>query len=308
MPMSVAKPPAKTPPPADGRAPVMRVTRYDVVLSFLIALVIGVLLAVMWLSVVWASNRLGDTERTAEMEFVELSGGVSDGAVDETLRVDSPEDVTDDPSVSETPTENAEIEETFENVMELADQAVQQVQQQYETDSASTGPSGRAEGTGRRALGEGPGTGGLPREQRWFVRFGEKGTLTEYARQIDFFGIELGALLPGGKMLYLSNVNSEKPITRQASSGAGESRLYMTWQGGERSKADFDLFERAGFNVRGAILFHFYPPETEQMLARLEREYRNRPIEDIRRTYFIVRRVGSAFQYAFELTRQSYFR
>jgi hypothetical protein len=153
----------------------------------------------------------------------------------------------------------------------------------------------------------GPGKSGFPREQRWFVRFSEGSTLNEYARQLDFFGIELGALLPGGRMVYLSDVTSDRPKVREATSGADEQRLYMTWQGGERRKADLELFRKAGVDIAGGIVFHFYPPATEAMLARLERDYRNRPADQIRRTYFVVRPGAAAGQYAFEVTRQSYF-
>lgn len=289
------------------KAPVLRVTRYDRVASWLLALIVGCGLAVALLSMVWASNRLSRTEGTAEMELVELAGGADEGAVDETLRVDSPEEVIDDPSIKETPADEVQIEQTFENVIELADEAVQQLQQQYKTDALSAGEAGSATGTGRRALGQGPGVSGVPRDQRWFVRFSDRSTLSEYARQLDYFGIELGALLPGGRMAYLSNISAERPRVREAASGKNEDRLYMTWQGGARREADIQLFAKAGLNVRGAILFQFYPPETEAELARLEREYRNRPADAIRRTYFHVRRIGAA-EYTFEVTRQSYFR
>ena len=50
------------------------------------------------------------------------------------------------------------------------------------------------------------------------------------AGEFFYFKIELGALLRNGKMVYLSNVSSEKPTSRTATSGEDEKRLYMTWQ------------------------------------------------------------------------------
>ena len=145
----------------------------------------------------------------------------------------------------------------------------------------------------------------MPREQRWFVRFGDRGTLSEYARQLDFFGIVLAALLPGGKMVYISQLSKAKPKTRTVTSGSNEKRMYMTWQGGGRRKTDLELFQKVGINVGSGLIFHFYPNKTELMLARLERDYRKRPIKQIRRTYFVVRRKRSAYE--FVVARQSYF-
>ena len=72
------------------------------------------------------------------------------------------------------------------------------------------------------------------------------------------------------------------------------------------SGADAELFERAGEDARSGSILHFYPPATEQLLARLERDYRNRSVKEIRRTYFTVIPQGNGF--AFAVTRQLYFR
>jgi len=190
--------------------------------------------------------------------------------------------------------------------VEMSDAATQQVQQQFDTGIQNTGKVGSAKGTGRRALGIGPGTGGLPREQRWFVKFGERASLDEYAKQLDFFGIELGALLPDGRLAYMKNMLNPVPEVRYINSGSDEARLYMTWQGGERRAADTQLFAKANVNVRGdTLIFHFYPKETENTLARLELEFRNRTVRQIRRTYYIV--VPDGPGYKFEVFRQILF-
>lgn len=146
----------------------------------------------------------------------------------------------------------------------------------------------------------------MPREQRWFVRFSDTGFLTDYARQLDSFGIVLG-LLQNGKLYYVSNLSRPKPAKQVRISGVGEKRLYMTWQGGNRRKADLKLLAKAGLTVgRSDIIFHFYPRRTELLLARKERDYAHRPVSQIRRTYFVVRQAGSAYE--FVVTRQRYFR
>ncbi|QDT97208.1 hypothetical protein [Gimesia aquarii] len=284
----------------------MRVTQYDQVSSSLIAVVLALIIAVFWLSIVWFTNRLPQTENDVALEMIDLAGGAEDGSPDDSLLVESPEDPIDDPSQIDTPEEENQVEEMLDSVVELSDKATQQVQQQMQTDLTNSGKVGSAAGTGKRALGFGPGKKGLPREQRWFIKFSDRGSLRDYAKQLDFFKIELGALLKNGKMIYLSKVSSDKPVSRTVSSGANEKRLYMTWQGGERRTSDLSLFKKAGFDVTGAILFHFYPKQTENMLLSQEKRYRNKKFDEIRRTYFTVR--GDRTGYNFEVTRQTYFR
>jgi hypothetical protein len=148
--------------------------------------------------------------------------------------------------------------------------------------------------------------GGIPREQRWFLRFAEGRSVDEYAKQLDFFGIEIGVLQPQGELIYVSNF-STRPRQRPVKSGKDEQRLYMTWQSGERRAADVKLLSRAGVQVtRQSIIFHFYPKKIEQLLAQTEFNYRKKPPQEIRRTYFLVQQRGKG--YAFEVTRQTYMR
>ena len=298
---------ASTQPAAEEKVefkpPVIRVTRYEKVSAFLVALVFGLILTVIWLSIIWANTTVYREEEATPLELLEIPGGYEDGVPDETLQLDSPEEVTYDPSLAEEQSEESEIEEMLDNVVELSETAAVQAEQQFEFDASSSGKPGSATGTGRRALGNGPGKSGLPREQRWFIRFADRGTLDEYAKQLQFFGIELGALQNNGKLTYLSRLTNKPPASRVVSSGRSEKRLYMTWQGGGRKQSDVALFKRAGKNVDNALLFHFYPARTEQMLAALERKYKNRKTQEIRRTYFVVRSKGAGYE--FVVTRQS---
>ncbi len=288
------------------RPPVMTVTRFDLVTSFLIALVMAVCLAVAWLVVFWFTNQLARPEQYVPVELVELVGGVEDGAVDETLRVDSPEEVSADPSPVETPQEQTEIREMLDTVMELSDTATELAEQQFQTGAETTGKPGSATGTGRRALGMGAGEAGLPREQRWFIAFADSGSLDVYAQQLDYFGIELGLLVPSGELIYISNLAQPQPAVRRVTSGGDEQRLYMTWRGGSRKRGDVELFRKAGVDVGMGVILHFYPSKTEAILAQLEREYRGKAPEEVRRTYFRTEGAGRAFR--FVVTRQTYFR
>ena len=279
--------------------PVMRVTLYDWVSSWAISLFVGILLTCSLVVVVWLTNRQPKPPEAIPVELVELPGGSEDGSPDETLRVDSPEPETRDASPAEVPDDQMEIAEAVEAVVEMSEAATQQVQQQFETGIQNSGKVGRATGTGRKGLGIGPGSGGMPREQRWFVKFGDRAAVNEYAKQLEFFGIEVGALLPDGRLAYLSKPTAAIPQIRYAQSGSGENRLYMTWQGGERRVADVQLFAKANVQIQGdTLVFHFYPKNTENMLAQLELSYRGRTVNQIRRTYFAVEPDGAGYKFS----------
>lgn len=295
-----------SPPPSSSdfrAAPVIRVTQYDQVLSGMMTIFAGLISLCLVVMMIWISNQAPKTPEPVAVELLELPGGVPDGSPDETLRVDSPEPERADASMAESVSEQTEIEATMEAVQEMSDVAAQQVQQQFDVGVQSTGKPGSAKGTGKKPLGFGPGTGGLPREQRWFVRFGDRSSVEEYAKQLEFFRIELGALLPDGRLAYLTKLTAPNPQVRYVQTGANEKRLYMTWQGGERRSSDVEIFQKAGINIVAETpVFHFYPPDLESRLALLEKEYGKKPVAKIRRTYFSVEVDGAS--YKLRVTRQ----
>lgn len=289
----------------ETKAPVLGVTSYDNVRAFMCALVLGLIIGVIYLYILYHSQLEPAAEDRVALELIEIPGGAEDGALDETLKVDSPEPPTQDAALTDVDSEVTEMEETLDNVIDVADQATSQAPQQFETDFQNTGKQGSATGSGRRALGSGGDGAGVPREQRWFVRFSDSGTIDTYAQQLDFFKIQFGLLTPDGQLVYVWNFTQAKPDTRSVNTGKNEKRLYMTWQGGGRKDADVKLFNKAGIDARRGTIFHFYPANVEQNLAQLELGYRNKPVEEIRRTYFVVEQQGDG--YKFVVTRQTYF-
>ena len=138
------------------------------------------------------------------------------------------------------------------------------------------------------------------------IRYSDETSLEEYKKQLDAFGIELGALLPTGQLVLLSNVSAAAPKKTTKTSGKGENRLYMTWQAGKRKAADAKIFQASGVDVANAVIFHFYPKATEQLLMQTEFQYAKRKPTEVRRTYFVVVKKGSG--YTFVVTRQVYMR
>lgn len=278
-------------------SPVIKVTRYDLVTSFLISS--GGLLAttLVILIAIWLASRI-PTKVILEPMMTAGDGGFEDGQEDATPDVESPEDPTDDPSVTNDE-DVTELMEITDPVMEASETAAQLVEPVAFTDDRNTGNPGSAEGTGGRPLGTGGGgRGGTPREQRWFVSFADKGDLKSYARQLDFFKIELGVMFPAeSRLVYMSNIAADRPTTREVKTGDNEKRLFMNWEGGDRKEADAELFQKAGVDARPGVILHFYPDELEQSLARLELSYANRTSAQIRRTYFQVKRAGDGFEF-----------
>lgn len=293
--------------PSHTLTPVLRVTQYDRVTAGVIAAFFVLLVICACIISVWASTRPVPVAIAVPVEMVDLPGGFLDGSIDETLRVDAPgPEVFNASPADEISADRLEIAESLESSTSLSDiaGASAPMQQQFETGGTkNVGQKGSAKGTGRRAYGFGTGKGGLPRDQRWYVRFDSQTSLDDYAKQLDFFKIELGALLADGRLAILSQMSQNKPTVRYIARGSDEQRLFMTWQGGERRFADVQLFGKAGINVPGdAPLFQFYPKEVEGQLAALERSYRNRTAREIKRTYFIVISQGGG--YAFQVIRQ----
>ena len=263
-----------------GRVPKMSETRYDIATSAQIAGIIGLTIFVGLLVAIWLSNMLPEVEVVSVL-MESGDGGWEDGSPDESLNVESPEDPTDDPSLSNDQ-DVSQLEQITEQVATLSESAAALVQPNSFTDPSGGGNPGSASGTGGRPFGSGGGgRGGMKREQRWLVQFAEKGDLKSYAQQLDFFKIELGCAFPDGRIYYVKNL-SGSPSVREERVSSKDKRLFMNWQGGDRIEADRELLSKAGVpDPAAGTVLHFYATETEQMLARLEQDYGGKPAEPI---------------------------
>lgn len=143
----------------------------------------------------------------------------------------------------------------------------------------------------------------VPPWQRWRIVYSSV-DLESYARQLDFFGIELGAV--GGPAVdYLTQMSSPSPLVRSAPS-ADERRLYLTWKHGSLQDTDKQLLLRAGIAVDGRVVAQFLPPALEKSLPKLELDYSQGRVgaRRIRQTVFGVRAAGNGFE--FEVQEQYY--
>jgi hypothetical protein len=293
--------PTVSPAPAAPSEPVVRgESSYDRVTSFLMALVIGAFLVVAWLWVIYSTNQAYAARVTAPLEIVEVfggGGGSPEGTEGSTEKIDiaaaateaaasNNEEVASDfeePSVQQTPA--AMLEAVTEAAQNLA-----------EVDLGAVMPTGGTVASGRRAskigtggpgLGLGPGDGGVPREQRWSIVYNPGQTAEEYARQLDFLGVELAVVSGKSQLTYVSHFSAATP-TKRVGSGQGDDRLYFLWQGRGRKASDVALLNKAGIDVGEGVVIQFYPKAVENALAQLEVRYKGRQPSEIRLTRFSV--------------------
>lgn len=295
------------------RQPVMRVNRYDRISAGMIATVLSLVACMVVVIAWWLSTRPPRREFLRPMEMMPMTGegGVEDGRPEDSLKVDSPYEENDNPSAVEDAIDDVmvtSVTEVFESsagAAQIAEFGTRESNLKLAPESTgalgvSGGRPGSSHGTGdRRGLGHGPGPGGggIANDQRWFITFGDEVSLREYAQQLDFFGIELGALLPDGKLIYLSRMSQPAPLKREATSGKDEQRMYMTWRGGNRKEADAKILQAIGVNPSQAVIFHFYPQRTEQLLLTLEYQHEKLQAHQIRRTYFSVVKQGTGYEF-----------
>lgn len=298
-------------------------SQHDQVTSGLFAFCMLLGTTTFLLITIWIANLLPTPKRPPAVQLLEEDPGgdphgFEDGTPGETLALGSPDVDPNAPAMAEAEEipDTAEVSaESLDAVADVADSTQMEssdssdsplVNQAFARATAVMTRPGSPFGTkGERVvpIGFGTGKGGFPREMRWFVKFVERGTLDEYAQQLEFFGIEFRALMPDGKLILVSKLTAPRPTVRTVTSGQQEKRLYFTWKGGTRKGVDVQLFQKAGVDANNALIMHFYPPQTENQLAVLELDYKKRKAAEIKKTYFSVRSAKEGYE--FTITSQT---
>lgn len=285
----------------------LAVSAYDRAASLVIALLVLVGATVLCLFVGWLSSGIFRFEKVVPvvMEDLASGGGYENGVGTEGQHIEAPTE-------SDIAAESDIIEEappdTLSAVVDAAasnDGVADRFEMQFARgEGVRTG--GRSEGTGKHpAKGRGGGFGGgEPRQTAWEVRFPPGNTVESYAKQLDSFGIELGVFGAVDEVIYVYKLSQPKPQTRTGPRSA-EGRKYMTWSRGDLDAADKELLKLAGINAEGRTVLKFLPPDLEAKLSTLERQFKNRPNKEIRRTRFGVKPEGNNF--AFYVIDQTYF-
>lgn len=203
----------------------LETSRYDRVAGMLLALLtlLGVLVSIML--VAWLTNRIFATQAAVPVTMEEIG---------------TDEDPWGPGNDIEPPPagENDVAEEEPEEVLNAVADAVATHLAMLETPVSGAkdeGGIGLGGGHGRGGGGTGHGRKGHPR--RWELMFDRGLTLETYAKQLDFFGIEMGVLMPDKRIEYAARLTRSRPDRRTGPADA-EKRYYLTWKRGELEKAD----------------------------------------------------------------------
>lgn len=276
----------------------MKVSAYDRVSSLLVALLIVVGLFVGLMLLVWLTQVISFRPHIPVVESLDLKGR---GAAAEGIARD-----LEEPGLEEIPEMEPQLSETIEAVTDaISSQAA--ALQAFEGNAEQSG-SGAGLGDSR---GVGPGGEGdldaVPEWERLEARF-TSSNLNDYVRQLDYFGIELGALdRSSPRVDYARNLSKAKPDsrsgTRDDENRAG--RLYFIHEKSALMEWDRLLLERAGVKTKDRILAQFYPPELRQELLRLESaRMGGRSLAEVQKTVFAVRPKGAGLE--FYVVEQTY--
>lgn len=269
----------------------MKVSAYDRVSSLLVALLILVGLGVGLMFLIWLTQVITFQPRIPAVEPIELKGR---GEAAQGIARD-----LEEPGLEEMPEMEPQLSETLEAVTDVVSSQAGALEA-FEGNAAESG-SGSGLGDSRMA---GPGGEGdadaVPEWERLEARFSSK-TMEEYIRQLDYFGIELGALdRQSPRIDFARNLSKAKPdsrtSTRDEENRAG--RLYFIHEKSALMEWDRQLLERAGIKTKNRILAQFYPPELRQELLRLEAaKMGGRSLAEVKKTVFAVRPKGSGMEF-----------
>jgi hypothetical protein len=276
----------------------MQVSTYDRVSSMLLAFLLTSGVAATLLFILWLGNKVFVPQIAVPAEIIEVSEdgeGGGDGRPAGGSQLDTP---SDEPFVGKDK-ESTDLQQdlTVLGTAAAASAELDDPELVTPTRHGSFGSGGGIYGGfgDGRGMGHGPGKPGWPRH--WEVLF-SKATLDAYARQLDFFKIELGIVLPDNKIIYVFNLAKSRPDTRTVSNPSlNERRYYLSWRHGEMQQADKDLLAKAGVDPGERLILKFLPTEVELKLMGLEKAFKGLTPKEIKNTRFGVMPDGGGYRF-----------
>lgn len=269
----------------------LRVTAFDRAVGLVLSLLIVIGCCVLALFLIWLTGQTRRSQVTVPVQFQPIGeGGLPTGP---DLAVN-----TEDPGQEED-LEIPDLKDSLDMVADVVADRLTDLDNPLISDPESLERGGK-KGAPNRGGG---GSGGSGVRRRWEIFFDRGNTLDTYARQLDFFKIELGVLLPGGRIQYVSNFTQPRPQVREGRA-EDEQRFYLLWQRGDLQQADRELLARAGIDPGNRPILKFLPPDVEAKLVALERAHAAGRANRISSTRFGIRRQGNGF--AFYVISQQY--
>lgn len=275
-----------------------KVSVYDRVSGMLVALVVLVGLVTLALFMLWLTRVITIKPTPSESFLIDDLKGAGEHA--EGVGRDF-----EDPGVEEL----ADVQEPqLADAMEAVTEAASSVQARVQAIDGNAALMGSGTGPGD-SRASGPGGGGnadaIAPHERWEINYSTS-SLKAYAAQLDFFGIELGAVHRSkSDITYAKALSKAKPDTRTGYRDE-EDRVYFSHVNKTLREYDRQLLENARPDItKGRLLVQFYPAATYKQLFDAEALKKgNRPSESIRKTVFEV--TGSGGSYAFKVISQEF--
>lgn len=278
----------------------LRISQFDVVTSFFMALILFIGAFVLMLFIIWLTSRWSFPPRPIEPIIEEPAG-----------RGENPEGFERDfepPGAEEV---EELMEPTLQDTIEAVTDAVSSVAASLvTTDTAATATTaGTGAGDSRPPGPMGEGEDIVPRFERWQLDFTARDVKT-YAKQLEFFKIEPGAI--GGSIQGVDVANNlvASPKKYRIVDTQAEKRLYFMWSSpSPLMQFDLQLLQQAGVQSGGRQILKFIPKDLEdKTLANLELDYAKskgyQSVTQIAKTVFECKSDGGG--YKFEVTSQRY--
>ena len=291
---------SEVPKPTDAGLD-LKTSRFDVVRSLLMAFMLFIGVFVLMLFIVWLTRQL--EFKAAEFPpIVENAAGRGENA-------EGFERDFEPPGAEEV---EELMEPTLEDTLEAVTDTVSSVAASLDTMNTDSPAStvGTGMGDSRPAGPMGEGEDIVPRFERWTLKFAAP-DVDGYAQQLDFYGIELGAI--GGNIQGIdiaSNLSGAPRTRRVDSEDPAAKRLYFRWVSANRlAQFDKQLLQQAGVPLNNnRIHMQFIPKNLENQLARIELDYAEQnghpSITEVAKTVFESK--GDGGGYSFEVIEQRY--
>jgi hypothetical protein len=277
----------------------LRTSRFDLVTSFFMALILFIGTFVTMLFIIWITSRWSFPPRPIE-PIIENPAGRGDNA-------EGFERDFEPPGAEEV---EELMEPTLQDTIEAVTDAVSSVAASLVTTdtSATATTAGTGAGDSRPPGPEGEGEDIVPRFERWELTFTAK-DVPSYATQLDFYQIELGAIGGSIQGVDVANNLAGNPQKRRIEDTASEKRLYFMWKSpSPLMQFDRQLLQKSGIGLQNRQMLKFIPKDLENQLAAIELEYsksKGHPsVTEIAKTVFGSKPDGGG--YKFEVVSQRY--
>ena len=277
----------------------LRLSRFDIVTSFFMALILFIGTFVFMLFVIWLTSRWSFPPKAIK-PIPENPAG----------RGENPEGFERDfepPGAEEV---EELMEPTLQDTLEAVTDAVSSVAGALvTTDTQATATTaGTGAGDSRPPGPEGEGEDIIPRFERWQLNFTAR-DIRAYATQLDFFKIELGAIGGSIQGVDVANNLAGSPKKYRVVDTESEKRLYFMWNSpSPLMQFDRQLLQQAGIQLPNRQMLKFIPKDLENLLATIELEYstdKGHPsVTEIAKTVFEAKPAGGGFE--FEVISQRY--